>query len=202
MENPTNSRKQLEQCNVVGHFKDGHCCLLPESEGNSANDQNLGAARRFVSLSEAISVSEGLAGNVFEVIVADDGRKLITELRVDLHKLEEAPYRGCYCLVNGLLIGPTPVWAAFDETQNRINALRQAGVHCVVSLLSRDELFWSHEEDDEEWLESFEHHVFPIRDGGTPTEPAMQLILNVIDSGYHDTRSLSFIAGAEGAVPG
>ena len=180
MTKPISSQKHVEQY-VVGHRKDSYCRLLPEIEGDSADDQNLEAARRFVSLSEAIGVSTKWPGDVFEVIVADDGRKVLSELRVDLLKTQAAPYHGCYWLMDGLLIGPNPICPDPDATQYRFKALRRVGVRCVVSLLSRDELFWSREEDNEEWLESFDHHVFPIYDGGTPTTPAMRLILNVIE---------------------
>ena len=110
-----------------------------------------------------------------------DGREVATNLWVDLQKVHEAPYDGCYWLMDGLLIGPNPIRFDRDATEKRIKALRLANVQCVVSLLSRGELFSSHENEDEEWLESFKHHVFPIHDGGVPTKRTMRLILNVIE---------------------
>lgn len=98
-----------------------------------------------------------------------------------MHRVNAAPYHGCYWLMDGLAIGPNPICSHPDETRNRRNALRRASVRCVVSLLSRDEFFFSREEDNEAWLENFDHHVFPICDGGTPTKPAMRLVLNVIE---------------------
>lgn len=166
---------------VVGHCKDSYCWLLPEINGDSADDQSLEAARRFTSLAEAVSVSAELPGDVFEVIVDDKGQETLSELRVDLHKVHAAPFRGCYWLMGGLVIGPNPICADLDATQNRFKALRWVSVRCVVSLLSREELFWSRQEDNEEWLENFDHHVFPIYDGGAPTKPVMRLILNVIE---------------------
>lgn len=166
---------------VIGHRKDGFCWLLPEINADSADDRSLEAARRFVSLAEAVSVSEDLPGNVFEVIVDDEGQEALSELRVDLHKVDAAPYTGCYWLMDGLVIGPNPICADPDSTKNRLKALRRVSVRCVVSLLSREELFWSREENNEEWLENFDHHVFPIFDGGAPTKSVMRLILNVIE---------------------
>jgi protein-tyrosine phosphatase len=180
MNKPISSQKHVEHY-VVGHRKDGYCWLLPEINGSSADDQNLEAARRFISLTEAVSVSAELPGTVFEVIVDNEGQEALSDLRVDLNKVHAAPYDGCYWLIDGLLIGPNPICADPGVTQNRFKALRRVGVRCVVSLLSRDELFWSREEDNGEWLENFDHHVFPIYDGGTPTKPAMRLILNVIE---------------------
>ena len=107
----------------------------------------------------------------------------MTNLWVDLEKVHAVPYEGCVWLMDGLLIGPNPFCLDREDTGRRIQGLRRANVQCVVSLLSRDELFLSHEEEDEEWLENFDHHIFPIRDGGVPTKETMRLILNVIDQG-------------------
>lgn len=166
---------------MVGHRQDGYNWLLPEIAGEAADDQNLEAARRFVSLAEAVSVSEDLPGDVFEVLVDDQGQETLSELQVDLHKVNAAPYRGCYGLLHGLVVGPNPLCADREATEHRFKALHALSVRCVVSLLSRDELFWSCEEENEGWFENFEHHVFPISDGGTPTKPVMRLILNVIE---------------------
>ena len=180
MKKPLSSQKHVQHY-VVGHRKDGYSWLLPEIDGDFADDQNLEVARRFISLAEAISVSEDLPANVFEVIVDSDGQEALAELRVNLHKVHAAPYPGCYWLMDGLVIGPNPICLHPDQTHNRCNALRRVGIRCVVSLLSREELFWSRAEDNEEWLENFDHHVFPIYDGGAPTKPVMRLILNVIE---------------------
>ena len=176
-----NSRKIHTDHYVVGCRKDGLCWLLPAVEGDLADDQDIEAAQRFSSLTEAISASTKLEANVFELILDSYGRATLTELLVDLDKIQSVPYEGCYWLMDGLLVGSNPI--AFDPnvTAQRTEGLHRAGVRRVVSLLSRDELFAFCEEDDDKWLEEFEHHVFPIRDGGVPTAATMRLILNVID---------------------
>ena len=177
---PIRSQKHREQY-VVGHRKDGYRWLLPEIKGDLADDQNLEAAKRFISLTETISVSAELPGYVFEVIVADDGQEALSELWVDLYKVHAMPYEGCFWLMDGLFIGSNPICLDRAATKTRIEDFRRVDVRCVVSLLSRDELFWSCDNEDEEWLESFEHHVFPICHGKVPTKGTMRLILNVIE---------------------
>jgi protein-tyrosine phosphatase len=80
-----------------------------------------------------------------------------------------------------LLVGPNPVCLHPEATQQRVARLKRAGVCCVVSLLSRTELFWAGEEENELWLETFHHHLFPVVDGSAPTRATMSLILDVID---------------------
>jgi protein-tyrosine phosphatase len=177
---PISSQKHLEQY-VVGIRENGHIWLLPEISGDSADDRNLDGAKRFTSLSEAITVSTKLLGTVFEIVVADKGQEALSELRVHLQEAQGLPYHGCYWPVDDLLIGPNPICPDSNQTQNRFKALRRVGVRCVISLLSREELFCSREEENEEWLDSFDHHVFPILNGGTPTKPMMALILDLME---------------------
>lgn len=108
---------------VVGHRKDGYCWLLPEIDGDSADDQSLEKGRRFISLAETISASADLPGNVFEVIVDDEGQEALSELRADLHKVHAAPCHGCYWLMDVLVIGPNPICADPDATQKWFKAL-------------------------------------------------------------------------------
>ncbi len=172
---------KLDEQFVVGCRKDGFCWLVPKVPDEPADDQNLEAARRFASLTEAISVSTKHVANVFEVVIDEHGNESLCELMVDLDNINLAPFDGCYWLMNELCIGPSPICLHPDATEQRIARFKRAGVRCVVSLLSRAELFWSNEKRNELWLETFHHHIFPIRDGGVPTSSMMALILDVID---------------------
>ena len=166
---------------VVGYRNEGYCWLLPEIPDELADDQNLEAARRFASLTEAINASTEHIANVFELIADEQGNEALQEIMVDLDKVNSTPFDSCYWLMDGLLVGPNPICQHPDATEQRVARLQRAGARCVVSLLSRAELFWSNEERNELWLETFRHHIFPIRDGGVPTSSMMSLILDVID---------------------
>lgn len=165
---------------VVGCRTDGSSWLLPAVEGDSADDQNIEAAQHFLSLTEAVSAAIRFEANVFELVLDPHGRLTVVELLVDLDHVQSVPYEGCYFLTDGLLAGSNPIGRNRDVTAQRIEGLRRAGVRCVVSLLSREELF-AFGDDDDECLEDFEHHLFPIRDGEVPTVATMRLILNIID---------------------
>ncbi|MEY2502918.1 MAG: hypothetical protein QOI07_3252 [Verrucomicrobiota bacterium] len=166
---------------VVGRREDGFCWLLPEVEGDAADDQNMDAARRFSSLTEAIASSTEHCANVFQIFTGENGVEVLDELLIDLDKIKSVPFDSCYWLMDKLLIGPNPVCLHPYDTEQRVKRLRRAGVRTVISLLDRTELFWSNEDQNELWLETFRHHVFPIRDGGVPTPSMMTLILDVID---------------------
>jgi protein-tyrosine phosphatase len=166
---------------VVGRQDEGFCWLLPEVEGDVADDQNLDAAHRFSSLTEAIVSSTEHCANVFEVITGENGVQVLRELLIDLDKIQSVPFDGCYWLTDNLAMGPNPICLHVAETEQRVERLRRAGVRAVISLLDRSELFWSNEDQNHLWLETFRHHVFPVRDGGIPTPSMTSLILDVID---------------------
>ncbi len=166
---------------AVGRRSEGYCWLLPNVPDELADDQNLEAAQRFASLTEAIYASTIHNANVFELIADQQGNETLQEIMIDLDKVNSTPFDSCYWLMDGLLVGPNPICQHPDATEQRVARLQRAGARCVVSLLSRAELFWSNEERNELWLETFRHHIFPIRDGGVPTSSMMSLILDVID---------------------
>ena len=166
---------------AVGRRSEGYCWLLPNVPDELADDQNLEAAQRFASLTEAIYASTIHNANVFELIADQQGNETLQEIMIDLDKVNSTPFDSCYWLMDGLLVGPNPICQHPDATEQRVARLQRAGVRCLVSLLTRAELFWSHEEENELWLEAFHHHIFPIRDGGVPTPATMALILDVID---------------------
>jgi hypothetical protein len=174
------THKPTEQY-VVGRREDDFCWLLPEVEGDSADDRNLDAARRFSSLTEAIASSTTCGANVLEVIADGKGGKELFELLVDLDKINTVPFPSCYWLIDGLAVGPNPICRYVADTEQRVKRLRRAGVCTIVSLLDRAELLWSNEERNEMGLETFRHHIFPIGHGEVPNPGTMTLILDVID---------------------
>lgn len=174
---------------VIGRQSDGFCWLLPEVEADTADDQNLDAARHFSSLTEAIAVSTEHCANVFEITTDKNGGQTLDELLIDLDKIESVPVDGSYWLMDNLAMGPNPVALHPADTEQRVRRLRRAGVRTVISLLDRSELFWSNEDQNELWLETFFHHVFPIRDGGVPTPSMTSLILDVIDQSICQTQT-------------
>jgi len=172
---------ELAEEYVVGRRDGGFCWLVPKIPNEPADDQNLKAAQRFSSLTEAIGVSTAQTANVFELVPDDDGKEVLNEIMIDFDKINSVPFDGCYWLMDKLLIGPNPICLHPEATEQRVARLQRASVRCVVSLLSRTELFWSGEEGNELWFETFHHHVFPVRDGGVPSVATMTLILDVID---------------------
>jgi len=172
---------ELAEQYFVGRREDGFCWLLPKVPNEPADDQNLETAQRFSSLTEAIAVSTAQTANVFELVPGDDGKEVLNEIMIDLDKINSVPFESCYWLMDKLLVGPNPVCFHPEATEQRVARLKRAGVRCVVSLLSRAELFWSNEEENELWLETFHHHLFPVLDGRAPTRATMSLILDVVD---------------------
>jgi protein-tyrosine phosphatase len=172
---------KLAEQYVVGRRDGRFCWLVPKIPGETADDQNLEAAQRFSSLPEAIGVSTAQTANVFELVTDDDAKEVLNEIMVDLDRINSVPFESCYWLMDKLLVGPNPICLHPHATEQRISGLKRAGVRCVVSLLSRTELFWSGEEENELWLESFHHHMFPVVDASVPTRAMMALILDVID---------------------
>jgi protein-tyrosine phosphatase len=186
---PLNPVAALRELYVVGRRTEGFCWLLPDAEGDSADDQNLDAARHFSSLTEAIASSTEHCANVFEIIKGEDGIQSLDELLIDLDKIKSVPFDSCYWLMDKILIGPNPICLHACETEQRVKRLRRAGVRTVISFLDRTELFWSNEDRNELWLETFRHHVFPIRDGGVPTPSMASVILDVIDEAINDKQT-------------
>ena len=166
---------------LVGHRKEGFSWFLPEIEGESADDQNLAAARRFSSLGEALAVSIENSCNVFELVAGEHGNKEAEEILIDLEKANSVPYEKCYWLMDDLLIGPNPICRELSQTEQHMARLHQAGIRSVVSLLSEQELYWADSYRTQMWFENFLHHVFPVQDGGVPTPRTMGLILDVVD---------------------
>src|SRR3954451_7238815 len=85
---------------VVGCREDGFCWLLPEVEGDAADDQNIDAARRFSSLTEAIASSTEHCANVFQISTGENGVEVLDELLIDLDKIKSVPFDSCYWLMD------------------------------------------------------------------------------------------------------
>jgi len=166
---------------VVGRREDGFCWLLPAVAGQQADDQTLETAERLSSLSKAIAASTEYNGNVFE-IMNEDGKLVLHEIMVDRDAIKAMPYDGCYELLDELLAGPSFVCNQWSATQERILRLAGARVECIISLVSKGELFWARGQLDRLWFdELFRQHYFPIADRSVPTPDMMVLILNTID---------------------
>jgi protein-tyrosine phosphatase len=104
-------------------------------------------------------------------------------------------------LTDRLLVGPNPICLHSNGTEQRVKRLHRAGVRTIISLLNLAELFWSHEEQNELWLETFRHHIFPIRDGGVPTPAMLTRILDVIDESIsHDQTTFAHCFSGRGRV--
>ena len=167
---------------VVGHREEEFCSLLPTTAGEEADDQNLELAKRFESLPDAIAASTETGLNVFEVS-RESGQPVLTELLVDIESIDTMPFEGAYQLTDDLLAGPSFVGSNRIETENRIEALRAAGIECVISLASQEEMFWEHEQFDLVLNNGpFAcRHFFPIHDGGVPSIELATVILNTIE---------------------
>jgi hypothetical protein len=168
---------------VIGRReKQEFCWLVPAIAGEQADDQNLDAAEKFTSLTKAIAASTEYCVNVFEV-VNKDGRTVLDEIMVDLDKIKAMPYEGCYELLDQLLAGPSFVCNHSNLTQERILRLSAARVDCIISLVSRGELFWERSQLDRLWFDDlFRHHHFPVADGSVPSRGMAVLILDTIDA--------------------
>jgi hypothetical protein len=121
-------------------------------------------------------------GSVFEV-ENKDGKRTLSEIMVDLDAISAMPFEGCYQLMDELLAGPTFVCNDWRTTQERILRLAGARVDCLISLLTKGELFWERGQLDRLLFDELfrQHHYFPISDGSIPTRPTMTLILDTID---------------------
>jgi protein-tyrosine phosphatase len=174
---------RLPEQYAVGRREDGFCWLLPKVPDETADDRNLEAARRFSSLTEAISASIIHGGNVFELIADEQGGEGLEEIMVDLELERNAPYEGCYrVLIDELIAGPTFVCPEEATTQSRVMALAKANVRCIVTLANRAELFSMREQlDATQFGELFEQHYFPLVDGEAPSPDFMRLILDTVD---------------------
>ncbi|MEY2579811.1 MAG: hypothetical protein QOI49_2635 [Verrucomicrobiota bacterium] len=167
---------------VVGHRSGEFCALVPEIGGEAADDQNLESAWHFHSLREAIRISGERSCSVFE-IVNESGQETLRELKVDLSLIAKVPYEGCYFIRRFLLAGPTFTGLSTEVTTTRIAALAHAGVGVVVSACSRGEMFQVDEITHKlDLYELFDHHVFPILDGGVPSKGIMRTILDTVDA--------------------
>lgn len=167
---------------VIGHRSGEFCALVTEDEDEAADDQNLEGARRFHSLREAIRVSDGRSCSVFE-IVSKGGHETSQELRVDLNLIAKVPYEGCYFVRDFLLAGPSFTALSNEATTTRIAALAHAGVDVVVTACSRGEMFLVDEITHRlDLYELFDHHAFPIVDGGVPSKGIMRTILDTVDT--------------------
>ena len=174
--------KPVEQYVIGRREKNGFCWLVPAVAGQQADDQNLDAAEKFTSLIEAIAASTEYCVNVFEV-VTDEGRSVLQEIMVDRHKIDSMPFDGCFELMDQLLAGPSFVCNHWRLTQERILRLAAARVDCIISLVTRAELFWERDQLDRLWFDDlFRHHHFPIADGSVPSHGMAVLILDTIDA--------------------
>ena len=167
---------------VIGHKSEEFCFLVPEIGCESADDQNLESAKRFDSLLGAIEASVDLSYSVFEIVVEQDVER-VRELQVDLGLIERVPYPDCYYVRDSLLVGPTFATLSNEVTISRLARLAHAGVGVIISLCSRGELFQIGEVTyDLDLYELFNHHIFPVRDGGVPSKTMMRAVLDVIDN--------------------
>jgi protein-tyrosine phosphatase len=182
---------------VVGRRENEFCWLLPQAEDDQADDQNLGGARRFQLLSDAVAASFEHNGNVFEVI-DDNGREALSEILVDLDLVNSVPYEGCYrVVIDELIAGPTFLSSNQAITQSRIKALAKAEVRYIVTLATESELFSAREQLDANFDGLFNQHYFPIVDGKAPSADFMRLILDAIDRmvGARETLFLHCLGG-------
>lgn len=181
MPKPHPNSKPKQKTYVVGHKCRQFCVLVPATEGEFADDQALENAARFNSLREAIKASDEHSCSVFE-IVEEKGQVSLREFLVDLNLIAKVPYPDCYFVRDSLLAGPSYVALSDEVTTTRIAALAHAGVGVIVSVCSRGELFFMDEVTHRlDLYELFDHHVFPIVDGGAPSKAIMRTILNTID---------------------
>ena len=163
---------------VVGY----RTALLPQVQGDHADDLDLEAARKFTVLDDAVEASELHGGSVFK-IVTEHGETKLRELMVDLGRVAGVPYDRCYRIGDHLLIGPSFVRESEAETQVRIAALVAAQVSAVISLVDRNELFEMRAGRRSLRLETlFRHSYFPIRNGDAPAKELMCTILDEIES--------------------
>jgi protein-tyrosine phosphatase len=163
---------------VVGREEESFRWFLSQIDRETTDD--LDQARRFAPLSAAVEASIDHSGSVFE-IGGPDSRDL-REIMVDLEKVDAAPYDGCYRVGEFLIAGPTYITESVATSASRVNALVDARVKSVISLVSKGELFWMREKLTGNDLDSlFQQNYFPIRDGAAPSRDIMRIILNTID---------------------
>jgi protein tyrosine phosphatase (PTP) superfamily phosphohydrolase (DUF442 family) len=100
--------------------------------------------------------------------------------------------RSYWVLPNRLLAGFYPGAPSDEEAEQKLGALLDAGIHCVINLVEEDEMDW---EDQplrsysgllmglaaERNIEVTYQHL-PVRDVDVPSEASMQSILDAIDS--------------------
>ena len=185
-----NPRSQPGASYVVGNSFDGFCSLLPVRMGLVADDQNLGDARRFPSLGEAVAASTEFGGSVFEVV--ENGLDIsLRELRVDLSQVNAVPFDRCYRIGRQLVVGPSFVGDTVEATRQRVDLLAAAGVQTIVTLLGRAELFWMRKDAGAvDYDLRFDHHYFPVRDGDAPADEQMTKILDITDDALMQGRKV------------
>lgn len=162
-----------------------------------ADDQNLEMARRFDSLEQAIRVAADLGVSVFEVL-KEDWPASLRELKVDLEVIARLPFEGSYRVGDNFLAGPCFITPTETQSRERINALSECGVNCIVNLLRREDLFRTrHLLEFASSAADWEQHFFPIPDGEAPPVDQMLRILDAIDRALDQglTVYVSCIAG-------
>jgi hypothetical protein len=168
---------------VVGRRENGFCWILPRNNEESADDQNLESARIFSSLPDAILASAEHNCSVFEIL-SGPTESALKELMVDLRAIEAMPFEGCYPVMeDDFIAGPSFVRRDWHTTEGRLLRLARARISCIISLVSRAELFW-HDGQVGDVLTganpAFRQHFFPIADGAVPTQDLMIVILDTI----------------------
>ena len=111
---------------------------------------------------------------------------------INTHETPPVPFDRSYWVLPGrLLAGFYPGAPSDEEAEQKLGALLDAGIRCVVNLVEEDETDW-----EDQPLRSYsgllmrlaaERHVevtyqrIPIRDVDVPSEATMQAILDAID---------------------
>ncbi len=171
----------LKKQYIIGRGDESFYSFVPEVKGELADDQNLEMARHFGCLNDAIRVAADLGVSVFE-IVHEGWPATLRELKVDLAEVSQLPFEGTYRVEDNFLAGPCFLTPSETQSQERIAALTERGVNCIVSLLGRDELFRTrHLLEDFSDASHWQQHFFPIPNGETPRIGQMRLILDTID---------------------
>ena len=189
----THPKKQY----VIGRNDAGFCSLISQIEGETTDDQNLEMARRFDSLAQAIGIASDLGVSVFKIL-NEDWPASLRELKVDLGAIAQLPFEGSYRVAENFLAGPCFLTPTVTQSLERIAALHQCGVTCIVSLLRRQDLFRTrHLLENASDAAVWQQHFFPIPNGETPSVGQMRMILDAIDHALNQglTVYASCIAG-------
>lgn len=174
-------KKREKKQYVIGRQEKGLCSLVAKASGETADGRNLELARCFTSLSQAMQMACELDVGVFEVRGREWPEQL-REIKVDLRTVASLPFLGCYVVKDHLLAGPTFLTPSYNESLDRITALSEAGVNCMVSLVGLNELFATRDLLEKASAAAhWEQHFFPISDRQVPSPSQIKLILGVID---------------------